>query len=550
MKQDDAPGLRQYEHEILRARSTADFDTMLTAAKALQTYAEELCGKASLFTIKGLLFEVEASLFRYRADASKIGDAIKKIAEATDLLRTAAPSHHSLFVDVALLNAEAHRILNCPDDAFGLVLTMSKRIPLPGYPLPGSLASAAVQRLYAGLTAYSNTRAEEAVSFFESIRHRNQVKREHPALLWYGLLTLASLDVTNDNVEDAREIAREAEALAQELPDYITVPAEVQKQRMLADVAILDSEYDAASTAVQNILTLHLATASFDDIERDALHLFSSYQRQRASGQLLYVIKETILPNLLERDDAPVPLIGMCYEWAGESCLSLQRFEEAVEHFSQACDYYKKAETVDDSTLAHALHNLGALKLTLNEAREAESLLTEALTIRQRYYGQSHPEVAKTMSALGVAQQKLGRTGEAMRLFELLIDSFSYSLSDDHPAIRQARFFLEQINNPQKPTDSSGDTDEASDPGETQGTPLNPATMFNEAMMHFHSRNYSKAVIQFEELIKIIGESQGEQHPDIIPLLETLAGVYTEMGLAKKATACKEQADEIKATLN
>src|SRR5690606_1448403 len=126
------------------------------------------------------------------------------------------------------------------------------------------------------------------------------------------------------------------------------------------------------------------------------------------------------IPTIKKSSKPLSRVLGVCYEWAGETCLSLQRFNGAVEYFSNACDAYEDDGEIDDAVLSNVFHNLGALKLTLNEEKEAESLLTKALTIRQRYFGQSHPEVAKTMSALGVAQQKLGKLEESRRLFQLL----------------------------------------------------------------------------------------------------------------------------------
>lgn len=542
MKVLTASELQDLEQKIVSARAIADFELMRESASLLQTTAAKLLGRSSVLYIKGLLFEAEAICFRFRDDEVQVGTALKKVALAHRLAEGALPSAHSLFVDMALLYAECYRTLSFVDDAFGFVLNIADRIPAPGYPLPGSISSAVVQRLFAGLSAYSNNRPEEAVSFFESAVNGKKARNEHPALYWYGLISLLSLDVANDAIQDARESVSYLEQVEKILPEYITRHMIDRKHRVLGDMSLLGEEFSEAYRHYEILFANFLDRNNSDAFESEVLQIFSTYQRRSAYGHLLNFITDLIIPTIQKSSKPLSRLLGMCYEWAGETCLSLQRFDSAGDFFAKACDSYEDDGEVDDAVLANVFHNLGALKLTLKEEKEAESLLTKALTIRQRYFGQSHPEVAKTMSALGVAQQKLGKLDESKRLFQLLSDSFSHLLSEDHPAIRQARFFLEQKETPVKSTKERETETGAS--SESDGK--NVAVLFNEAMMHFHGRNFPRAVLQLEDLIAIISRTQGKSHPDNIPLLETLSSVYNEMGLSKKASAYKERATALK----
>jgi CHAT domain-containing protein/Flp pilus assembly protein TadD len=63
------------------------------------------------------------------------------------------------------------------------------------------------------------------------------------------------------------------------------------------------------------------------------------------------------------------------------------------------------------------LHNLGGFYKEIHQTRKAEIYLKEALQLREKFWGNKHPDYALTCSYLGYVYQDLGKWQEAEKLF-------------------------------------------------------------------------------------------------------------------------------------
>jgi len=70
----------------------------------------------------------------------------------------------------------------------------------------------------------------------------------------------------------------------------------------------------------------------------------------------------------------------------------------------------------DHPDVALSASNLGQLYVAQGQPAKAEPFYRQALSIRQKALGLSHPEVAKTLEELANVLRKLGRSQEAVAI--------------------------------------------------------------------------------------------------------------------------------------
>jgi tetratricopeptide (TPR) repeat protein len=98
----------------------------------------------------------------------------------------------------------------------------------------------------------------------------------------------------------------------------------------------------------------------------------------------------------------------------GLALLRAQRDEEALEYLRRAVPLWKQLG--DEANLAATLDNIGQLMLA-RDVREAAQYFKDALEIRQRLFGLSHPRTGVTLHNLGAVASQLGDTDTAERYF-------------------------------------------------------------------------------------------------------------------------------------
>lgn len=93
---------------------------------------------------------------------------------------------------------------------------------------------------------------------------------------------------------------------------------------------------------------------------------------------------------------------------------SMGRFDEADALYSRVLTVRRRG--ADPLDLATTLNNLGANRLLMDRAPEAETALREALTLREAGLGGGHPLTAQTLSLLADALAAQGRLEAAMMM--------------------------------------------------------------------------------------------------------------------------------------
>jgi tetratricopeptide (TPR) repeat protein len=83
--------------------------------------------------------------------------------------------------------------------------------------------------------------------------------------------------------------------------------------------------------------------------------------------------------------------------------------------------------------VATTLHNLGGLRLAMNQAESALCLLSSAYQIKKEAYSGNHPEVLSTLYKLAETFQALARWTEAEEHFHAAWLGFKDLVGTDHP---------------------------------------------------------------------------------------------------------------------
>ena len=117
----------------------------------------------------------------------------------------------------------------------------------------------------------------------------------------------------------------------------------------------------------------------------------------------------------------------------GEVYASLGQFSEARTYMERATDVVRLHFGRDHLEYATALNRLGLLMRRAGDLQRARALHTEALAIQHRHLGESHPDIAQTMSDLGWVSAD--DPAEIERLYRGALDMRIRTLGTEHPEV-------------------------------------------------------------------------------------------------------------------
>ena len=111
------------------------------------------------------------------------------------------------------------------------------------------------------------------------------------------------------------------------------------------------------------------------------------------------------------------------------------RYDDAMALFETVLEMHESGALDDEEMHSEALFNLARVHWRRAEFEVAEELYTRTLGIRQRLYGERHPEVATTLHHLGSTLTQLGRYSEAEAMLDRAYKVRLDVLEQDDPEI-------------------------------------------------------------------------------------------------------------------
>src|SRR5262249_17483812 len=122
------------------------------------------------------------------------------------------------------------------------------------------------------------------------------------------------------------------------------------------------------------------------------------------------------------------------YRTIGETFRSLWRYRQAEPHLRKAYELAIALPAIDDETLARTTAAYGSVLTNLRDPRAVDRP-REALELRKKRWGKSHPLVAESMTRLAYALHQAARPprfAEAEAMFDEALAMYRAQLGPNH----------------------------------------------------------------------------------------------------------------------
>ena len=207
-----------------------------------------------------------------------------------------------------------------------------------------------------------------------------------------------------------------------------------------------------------------------------------------------------------------------------------------------------RALAADPAIQAELYQTLGDIYQNLGDFERADSLLRAALDLRRAHRGPDHPEVARSLVALGVLRMHQSELDEAERLVRQGLELSQRQARADPAAVARATTALGSV------LESRGSYDQAIvvlteavrlvSLGHLPARDLS-ATLTPLANCHFYAGHYAISDSLNRRVLALDRELHGDRHPDVASDLINLGAIQFEWGHYAEAVGRYFEALEI-----
>jgi tetratricopeptide (TPR) repeat protein/DNA-binding XRE family transcriptional regulator len=190
---------------------------------------------------------------------------------------------------------------------------------------------------------------------------------------------------------------------------------------------------------------------------------------------------------------------------------------------------------------AHLLHAAGDYLYSHHEHVQAESLLKQALSLRQQSLGAEHPDTARTLNLLANLYMYNGEYQQAELLVQTALATYEHVWGAAHPQIADALNVLGNIylytgRHAQAETllrRALSIQEQVSGPTDL----LLAEVLHSLATLSFYQGKYAQAELFYQRVLAIVEQAMGPEHPDTLVILTNLAHLFYEEGKYQQAEA-------------
>ena len=202
----------------------------------------------------------------------------------------------------------------------------------------------------------------------------------------------------------------------------------------------------------------------------------------------------------------------------------------------------------DPKVQAELYQNLGTIYQKLGKFEEADSLLRASLDQRKSLFGADSPEVADSLTALGLLRSDQARLDEAGQLVQQGLEMAKRHLPPNHPAIAKATLAFGKV------LAERGHYDQAihaldqavllqSAPGVAPADLATSLSVLADA--HYSAGHYEVCTPLYTRVLEMHRQIYGAGHPVIADDLGSLAAVQRDLGYYSEAERLDRQALDI-----
>jgi serine/threonine-protein kinase len=229
-------------------------------------------------------------------------------------------------------------------------------------------------------------------------------------------------------------------------------------------------------------------------------------------------------------------------------------FALAERNFAASVEAARAAGAAGDAERAKSMLGLGQLLVLLGRFPEARPWLQQALDLRQRQFGQAHPETISSLRALGVLALQESRHADAIRLFEQALPLARSVFGDEH---MMTAYLLSNLgttlSNVGRPIEGEPPLREALAVFRKRLGDDHPHTAFmteNLAESLFGQARYDEAMAMYESGIARVRAAFGERHQEYGKSLHNIAGVLFRLErYAEAASSFRRSAEVLRESL-
>ncbi len=202
----------------------------------------------------------------------------------------------------------------------------------------------------------------------------------------------------------------------------------------------------------------------------------------------------------------------------------------------------------DPKVQAELYQNLGGIYQKLGKFEPADSLLRSALEQRKSLFGADSPEVAESLTALGLLRSDQAHLEEAEQLVRQGLEMAKRRLPPNHPAIAKATLAYGKVLAERGSYDQSiAALNEAARLQSAPGVaPADLATGLSAlADAHYRAGHYDACKSLYTRVLEMHRQIYGERHPLVADDLGSLAAVQRDLGYYSEAERLDRQALDI-----
>ncbi|GAC1701243.1 MAG: hypothetical protein PVS3B3_28650 [Ktedonobacteraceae bacterium] len=215
------------------------------------------------------------------------------------------------------------------------------------------------------------------------------------------------------------------------------------------------------------------------------------------------------------------------------------QYVQAETLLKQALAIREQVLPTNHPDIASTKSDLGLLYLTQGKYQQAEPLLEHALAICDQALGREYPDTAASLNNLALLYYAQGKYALAGNLYRQALHIRERVLEPEHPDIAQSLNNLAEFHTMQ------GEYKQAEDlylrAQETQERVLGPEhldvarTLNNRALLYRSKGEYQKAEKFYTQALSIQEQRLGSRHPDVAQTLNNIARLYRAQGAYMKA---------------
>jgi serine/threonine-protein kinase len=227
------------------------------------------------------------------------------------------------------------------------------------------------------------------------------------------------------------------------------------------------------------------------------------------------------------------PQVGAALNVLGELRWQAGDFDAAAALFTRAIAISPRAAP-DTATLALLLNNLGATRRSQLRFAEAAALTREALALRERQLGPTHPDVPQTMVNLAALLRDAGDYAAAESLFRVTLDVRRRVLGPVHPDVAGSLMGLGYTLQARGRLAAAESTfRDALALNRRLLGPRHPEVgmdLYALAAVHHERRDDATAAALYREAIAVMEGALGPDHPNTLTPVTALGRLLVERG--------------------